>query len=292
MYFLAVFILAWLIFWTLADRKRIVELYPVALLGMVMSLTSDVLTGSIPLWSYHDAHWHLHPLLISFLDDLGIYPVISFLYAQFLPHKPGKWLLYTFCWIAGGIMLEFLMVREHIMKHHLFWSLIHSYGCDWIIFTVLTLHCLLLEKQRRRNKLIIRDGRASLTLTEPLNPLPPEHPLAPLDKNGMTLYQGARTDALESFVCILEPNAVTPVTAHRGYELHYLLNGRVVLQTNEQNTELHRGELYHFPSETPHSFINPTSAEATLISFWLQKERATTAAEPPPAASPSTGAPG
>ncbi len=148
MTYLLTFIVVWFIFIRFADKKQFRTLYPTALVAMIMSLTSDIVTQFNPLWTYQDSDTHFPQLLILLLDDFGIYPVIAMLYVQRLPNTFKKWAPYTFFWTGIGIGLEYILASEGYYGLHRGWSIAWSYIADWIIFTILTAHHRWAEKTK------------------------------------------------------------------------------------------------------------------------------------------------
>src|SRR5579875_553095 len=140
MTYLLVFAACWVLFALFGQKKRFHELYPTSLIGMLMSLTSDVVTSFYPFWTYHADDNYISPFIIKLLDDFGIYPIIAYFYIQFLPSSLWKWILYTIIWTSGGIGVEYILIHQGYMAYHRGWSLWTSYAADWVIFIILSSH--------------------------------------------------------------------------------------------------------------------------------------------------------
>ncbi|UOF89990.1 hypothetical protein LSG31_19305 [Fodinisporobacter ferrooxydans] len=150
MFYILVFLASWIAFLIFGNKKRFRELYTNSLIAMIMSLTSDVIASIYPFWFYNDPKTHIPKLIVELLDDFGIYPVIAYLYVQFLPETLRKWFLYTFLWTTGGILTEYFMIRNEYIVYKLGWSLSWSYVSNWIIFGILTGHHVWSSKKQMK----------------------------------------------------------------------------------------------------------------------------------------------
>ncbi|WP_222429916.1 cupin domain-containing protein [Paenibacillus cremeus] len=274
MFYFLVFVISWLSFVCFAQKKRFGELYPTILIAMIMSLSSDVVTLLFPLWQYQDVDTNYPLLSRVLLDDFGIYPVIAYFYVQSLPSKLNKWFMYTLIWSFAGISVEGLMLHLGYMVYSLGWSLLWSFVSNWIIFGLLTLHWRGGMKRRAGSEVLIHpSGRAMIQFQQELHPLDAKHPLRSiLTYPGVTLFQGACRDNVESFLFILDPDAEVPTKTHEGYELHYVMDGLLSLSLNGQEIQLHEGQLFHFPSTTPHAFKNDQTQPVKLLSILIRSE--------------------
>jgi hypothetical protein len=153
MMYIFVFFVSWAAFAIFAQKDRFKELYQSSLIGMVMSLSSDIFTLFYPLWAYRDVDTGFRRQAITFLDDFGIYPVIAYLYVQHLPATTRDWFFYTFLWTLGGLIIEYILVRQKYLYYQLGWSLFGSYLSDWTIFIILTVHHLWQQKTQHPRKI-------------------------------------------------------------------------------------------------------------------------------------------
>ena len=126
-----------------ADRSRWREFAPACLLAMVLSISSDIIVVShYKLWTYHDpTGWILQKSPAHFFDDLGIYPVVTYLFLQYYPAAKNRLhkVAYFFYWTTGAILLEFLHHLMGWMGHTNGWTHWHSYVSDWLLLFVLLL---------------------------------------------------------------------------------------------------------------------------------------------------------
>lgn len=142
------FIFSWLVFWVLADKKRIPELFPTALFSAFLALLTDLIMEEYRLWSYLDKplSGHVVPLVL----DFGIYPVVSYLFIQYLPLGLKKRMICLVFWTLGAILLEYIYLQLGIIRHHKWWNLWMSYLSDWIIFGLIILQYQFYAKEKVR----------------------------------------------------------------------------------------------------------------------------------------------
>lgn len=131
------FVLSWLTFLLLGDKKRIPELFPTAVFSMFLALLTDLMMEEYQLWSYQDKplSGHIVPLVL----DFGIYPVVAYLFIQYLPLTRRKRIYWIVYWTFGAILLEYVYLKWGLIQHHKWWSLWMSYFSDWIIFVLFIL---------------------------------------------------------------------------------------------------------------------------------------------------------
>lgn len=131
MFYIAWFTLSCVVWLKYADKNRWREILPVCIFAEALALATDVLVFYYPLWEYIGP-----PHLVHLADDLGIYPVVTYLFIQWLPHSRttrnmvGYWLVWTT--ITGAV--EMIYVGSGHMVYHLWWSTWHSYAADWILY--------------------------------------------------------------------------------------------------------------------------------------------------------------
>lgn len=131
------FILSWLTFLFFGDKKRIPELFPTAVFSAFLALLTDLIMEEYQLWSYRDKPLSHHgvPLVL----DFGVYPVVAYLFMQYLPQTLWKRIYWILYWTLGAILLEYVYLKWGLIQHHQWWSLWISYVSDWIIFILLIL---------------------------------------------------------------------------------------------------------------------------------------------------------
>ncbi|UOF88952.1 cupin domain-containing protein [Fodinisporobacter ferrooxydans] len=274
MFFIFIFLISWASFLLFSNKKRIHELYQSSLIGMMMSLTSDAVTSFHPFWFYNDPETHLSKFVIQMLDDFGVYPVISYLYIQYMPNSVRKWLKYTWCWTLAGITIEYMMVNRGYITHQLGWSLSLSYISDWIIFGLLTLHHQWIIRSRKfPNISFIQNGKVEIFFEETIHPVSSMHPLYDITQiHGVTILQSVTNGNFETFIFIMESNAAIPPHCHEGYEIHYVVDGIVTVSLHDQERILKRGDIIHFDSIEIHSFKNQNANAVKLISLLMRNQ--------------------
>jgi hypothetical protein len=84
-----------------------------------------------PLWEYIGS-----PLMIHLADDLAIYPVVTYLFIQWLPSSRSFKSLagYWFIWTTIAVLIELIYVIAGHMRYHLWWNTWHSYAADWLLY--------------------------------------------------------------------------------------------------------------------------------------------------------------
>lgn len=89
-----------LAFWKLADLTRARELFPVIITGgFIRFLEHYLIVDWFQFWEIHGPHWQ--QLWVPVSLDLTIWPMVFYLYIQYLPEKNR--LLYGTLWV--GLML-------------------------------------------------------------------------------------------------------------------------------------------------------------------------------------------
>jgi len=139
-------ILSWLAFLVFGDKKRIPELFPTAMFSAFLGLLTDLIMEEYELWSYHDEP--LSGSMVPLFLDFGIYPVVAFLFMQFLPQTWMKRFWWIFFWSLGSILLEYAYLKLGLMQHHKWWTLWVSYISDWVIFVLFILQYQFYAKGR------------------------------------------------------------------------------------------------------------------------------------------------
>lgn len=84
---LVLFVLPWIVWWKLVDRKRLVEIFLYGMLVEAISVTLDVIFGELVFWTYPYKLFPIVPRYVEF--DLALMPVSYMLVYQYFPRwKP------------------------------------------------------------------------------------------------------------------------------------------------------------------------------------------------------------
>lgn len=144
-----IFIASWVSFLIFADKKKFFNFLPTCYLAMILGLMTDILTYHYPLWSY-PAQNKLFQLFRNYLDELGVYFVVTYLFIQTLPRKQSifKIAIHIFYWSVLSFSLEFIAIATGSMNHGLWWNIGYSYIADWILYIIFYSHFKLLNKHR------------------------------------------------------------------------------------------------------------------------------------------------
>lgn len=127
------FVFFWVIWFLFADKTRWREMIPVCILASLLGSLTDILTHYYPLWSYDNTMW------AELSDDLSVYPVVVYLFIQWLPQKRSQWILFTygFVWTFCAILIELYHVYAGYMSYPTGeWNLMCSYVADWMLFGI------------------------------------------------------------------------------------------------------------------------------------------------------------
>lgn len=133
MFYVVCFVLSWIAWLLFADRDRWREIVLVCIFAKTLALATDVLVFYYPLWEYIGP-----PLLVHLADDLGIYPVVTYLFIQRLPRErsPKSMLKYWIFWTTIALIIEQIYVYSGHMQYHLWWNTWHSYFADWLLYWI------------------------------------------------------------------------------------------------------------------------------------------------------------
>jgi len=131
MFYVSWFLLSWIVWLLLADKRRWRELLPVCIFAICLALATDILVVYYPLWEYLGS-----PLLYHLADDLGIYPVVTYLFIQRLPasRTHGSMFKYWLLWTTVALVIELIYQNFGYMRYHLWWNFWYSYAADWFLF--------------------------------------------------------------------------------------------------------------------------------------------------------------
>ncbi|WP_134703563.1 CBO0543 family protein [Ammoniphilus sp. YIM 78166] len=137
------FTLAWLAYIRFADKTKFHKLYPTVLLAMYLASSVD-LFGShhYKLWDYREEDKEGIEYLHHLLQQLGIYPVVTYLFLQYIPCEEINWRLlrYIFYWTLLSLTVEWLAIITGNMYYSKWWTLGYSYLADWILFLIFFFH--------------------------------------------------------------------------------------------------------------------------------------------------------
>ncbi|MGB8954126.1 MAG: cupin domain-containing protein [Tumebacillaceae bacterium] len=239
--FLILFLLSWTAFFLFADRSRWHQFLPACMLAMLMSIISDVVVTDYPLWLYHDPTELFPRLAIHLFDDLGIYPVVTYLFLQYFPSQATlrNRLLYFGVWTTGVILLEYLFCRMGWMIHKMWWTLFCSYLADWVIFYIL------LRFSKTHRFVLLPSGRT-----------------VHLPKETQVQMSGS------AFLLQLPAASHVPMHFHTMDQLNIVLEGQLVIEHEGQQTLLSAGERVLMPAHCWHGVQNPASAPAVVMTVF------------------------
>jgi len=137
LFYIIRFILSWSIWLVFADKKRWRELLPVCIFGSFLDLVMSIIMFYFPYWEYFNPS--LHPIITSLADNFDVYPVVIYLFIQWLPKEQSfcRMFLYWFKWTAFAIIIEYIHILTGNMIHLNGWSLWKSYMADWFLYWLL-----------------------------------------------------------------------------------------------------------------------------------------------------------
>lgn len=141
------FVMSWLSFVIFADKKKFFIFSPTCYLAIILGFVTDVLIHYYPLWSY-PGNSDFEKCIRLYLDDFGVYFVITYLFLQTLPKRKTfiPISLHIFLWTLPSILIETIALWSESMSHDLWWSLYYSYFADWILFSIFYFHYRLRAK--------------------------------------------------------------------------------------------------------------------------------------------------
>lgn len=134
MFYVLRFILCWAIWYIFADKKRWKEILPVCVFGSFLDLVLSITAKYFPYWEYFNPN--LHPIITSLADDFDVYPVVIYLFIQWLPKEQSylNMFIYWFIWTEIAITIEFIHLQTGNMAHLHGWALWKSYLADWFLY--------------------------------------------------------------------------------------------------------------------------------------------------------------
>ncbi|MEW6696999.1 MAG: CBO0543 family protein [Bacillota bacterium] len=132
MYFVLLFVLAWLWFFFKADKSRLRELFGAAVFASFLGLLTDLIMIHHKLWGYHGLPQPSYT--IPLLLDFSVYPIVAYMFIQNLPTAWWDILKRTLFWTCFAGILEFITVKTSHMQYFQWWNIWLSLGSDIIIF--------------------------------------------------------------------------------------------------------------------------------------------------------------
>lgn len=147
---ITLFVISWICFAIFADKSKFHLFYPTCLLAIYLSCAVDFFaTEHYILWDYPQGT-KIQTYFYHLLQQLGVYPVVTYLYLQNLPKqdKNGALILHIFYWSILAFCIEWLAINSGYMKHVKWWSLGCSYIADWILYYIFYRHHKWREKWR------------------------------------------------------------------------------------------------------------------------------------------------
>ena len=239
--FLILFLLSWMAFLLLADRSRWRQFLPSCMLAMLMSCFTDVIVTEYPLWIYQDPTQLIPRLAIKLFDDLGIYPVATYLFLQYFPSQATfrNRLLYFGVWTTGVILLEYVFCRMGWMIHKMWWTLFCSYIADWALFYIL-LHF------SKTHRIVV---------------LPIDR-FVQLPKETQVQISGSAA------ILKLPATSHVPMHFHTMDQLNIVLDGQLLIEHEGQQMLLSAGERVLMSAHCWHGVQNPASDPAVMISIF------------------------
>ncbi|WP_018249281.1 CBO0543 family protein [Orenia marismortui] len=157
---ITLFIISWLVFLKFADRSKFFEYSPTCYIAMILGLMTDILVHHYPFWKYTAAK---KPQIIirHYLDDLGVYFVVTYLFIQCLPktQKTFNMLIYIFGWTVIAVLIEAIALKLTGIEHGLGWNLIYSYLSDWLLFLIFYAHYRLRTKYSNKVESLLKSDK-------------------------------------------------------------------------------------------------------------------------------------
>jgi hypothetical protein len=149
MFYVFWFILAWGIWLLYANKSRWCEMIPVCIFAICLALATDVLMIYYPLWEYTGS-----PLLYHLADDLGIYPVVTYLFIQFIPsgRTVKTMLTYWLICTSFAVSIELTYAYFGYIRYHQWWNTWHSYVADWFLYWLFYQYHKILKLDRLSSK--------------------------------------------------------------------------------------------------------------------------------------------
>lgn len=140
-YLLTIFIISWLIFIIFADKRMIHDFSSTCYLAIILGLLTDILVSFYPLWEY-SSNSSSGKIIISLLNDFGIYIVVVYLFIQNLPKNQTaiSMIKYIFFWSIFALCVEISVLKVEAMKYGLWWNLGCSYAADCILYLLFYEH--------------------------------------------------------------------------------------------------------------------------------------------------------
>ena len=135
MFFIERAVIAWIVWLICADKNRWREILPVCVLASFLAALTDLLMKEYKLWEYYS---ELGSLCTIFLDEFEVYPVVTYLFIQWLPKNRtfASMFWYWFKWTGLAIAIEWIHVHAGYMMYFQWWNMGCSYIADYILFWI------------------------------------------------------------------------------------------------------------------------------------------------------------
>ncbi len=146
------FVLSWIAFFVFADKKKFRLFWSTCLLGMYLAATVDLFVHHYPLWDYPKGT-KLEQYSYHLLQQLGVYPIVIYLYIQTLPRKKQSivsMIRHILYWSLLALFLEWLAINTGYMEYKKWWNLGWSYLADWLLFFLFYCYFKWWERGERR----------------------------------------------------------------------------------------------------------------------------------------------
>ncbi len=108
---------------------------------------------------------------------------------------------------------------------------------------------IVLKKGRPRTRIRIEDSQVTYSLLS--GPMPDR--------------------TLEALIAEFPPHYEHPLITHQGEEFGYILEGKIILQIEDEEFSLEPGDSFHIRSSRPHTVRNPSDRPAKVL--WVLTQR-------------------
>ncbi|MGZ4105939.1 MAG: hypothetical protein ACXVDE_00965 [Tumebacillaceae bacterium] len=123
-----------LLFWKLADKSRMREMFPVMTTSVfVRFLEHFIVIDWMHIWKVFGTP--MMSLWIPLSANVTVWPVAGYLFIQYLPEK-RRW-LYGLCWVATMLMYLQLLIWFHVFTMGPHWHMFKSFGAVSVHFTLM-----------------------------------------------------------------------------------------------------------------------------------------------------------
>ncbi|HZG83610.1 hypothetical protein [Paenibacillus sp.] len=140
-YVFAAFILFYFIAWLAPKRLTGIEIYATSMFAYAYGITTDVV---------FDLHYDMYGYIAPGFQWLGLlaialyFPVVSFLFLNFLPSTVGRKIVYMAGWVAFSLTFEWFTVKTDFFYYN-GWQLWYSALSYPLIFLVLIVNLFIVR---------------------------------------------------------------------------------------------------------------------------------------------------